>query len=113
MGVNAKAKDPETALWWTTRFVSVDAVNGQKARLSGGGNAVPSSPGVISPHPQALPKHAQYFNEVAKVGYAIPPGISQKSAVAANINSEIDKVIKSGASAQEFATKICAFINKG
>ena len=114
MGVNSKAKDPQTALWWTTRFVSVDAVNGQKARLSGGGNAVPSIPGaedvVIEGN---LPKHAQYFNEVAKVGYAIPPAISQKPAVAANINSEIDKVIKSGATAQEFATKICAFINKG
>ena len=47
------------------------------------------------------------------MGYAIPPGIAQKPAVAANINSEIDKVVKSGATAQEFATKICAFINQG
>jgi multiple sugar transport system substrate-binding protein len=94
--------------------VSVDAVNGQKARLSGGGNAVPSIPGAEDVVTEGdLPKHAAYFNEVAKVGYAIPPAIAQKPAVAANINSEIDKVIKSGASAQEFATKICAFINKG
>jgi len=28
-------------------------------------------------------------------------------------NAEIDKVVKSGADAQTFATKICAFINKG
>jgi multiple sugar transport system substrate-binding protein len=114
MGVNSKSKDPETALWWTTRYVSVDAVNGQKARLSGGGNAVPSIPGAEDVVTEGdLPKHAAYFNEVAKVGYAIPPAISQKAAVAANINSEIDKVVKSGATAQEFATKICAFINQG
>ena len=114
MGVNSKAKDADTALWWTTRFVSVDAVNGQKARLAGGGNAVPSIPGAKDVVTEGdLPKHAAYFNEVDKVGYAIPPAIAQKPAVAANINSEIDKLIKSGASAQEFATKICAFINKG
>jgi multiple sugar transport system substrate-binding protein len=114
MGVNSKAKDPAAALWWTTRFVSVDAVNGQKARLSGGGNAVPSIPGAEDVVTEGdLPKHAAFFNEVAKVGYAIPPGISQKAAVAANINSEIDKVVKSGATAQEFADKICAFINEG
>ena len=89
-------------------------MNGQKARLAGGGNAVPSIPGAEDVVTEGdLPKHAAYFNEVAKVGYAIPPAIAQKPAVAANINSEIDKVIKSGASAQEFATKICAFINKG
>jgi multiple sugar transport system substrate-binding protein len=114
MGVNSKAKDSDTALWWTTRYVSVDAVNGQKARLAGGGNAVPSIPGAEDVVTEGdLPKHAAYFNEVAKVGYAMPQGIASKPAVAANINAEIDKVVKSGADAQTFATKICAFINEG
>ena len=70
MGVNAKAKDPDAALWWTTRYVSVE---GQKARLAGGGNAVPSIPGAEDVVTEGnLPEHAAYWNEVAKVGYAIP-----------------------------------------
>jgi multiple sugar transport system substrate-binding protein len=111
MGVNANAKDVNAALWWTARYVSVE---GQKARLSGGGNAVPSIPGAEDVVTEGnLPEHAAYFNEVAKVGYAIPQAIASKPAVAANINSEIDKVVKSGADAKTFATKICAFINQG
>ena len=42
MGVNAKAKDPEAAKKFLADFVSVE---GQKFRLSGGGNAVPSVAG--------------------------------------------------------------------
>ena len=111
MGVNAKAKDPDAALWWTARYVSVD---GQKARLSGGGNAVPSIPGAEEVVTEGnLPEHASYWNEVAKHGYAIPEAIASKPQVAANINSEIDKVVKSGADAKTFADKICAFINGG
>jgi multiple sugar transport system substrate-binding protein len=114
MGVNAKAKDPDAALWWMTRYVSVDSPNGQKARLSGGGNAVPSIPGAEDIVTEGgLPAHASYWNEVAKVGYAIPQAIASKPEVAVNINAEIDKVVKSGADAKTFATKICAFINGG
>ena len=111
MGVNSKAKDPDAALWFTTRYVSVE---GQKARLSGGGNAVPSIPGAEDVVTEGgLPEHASYWNEVAKVGYAIPQAIASKATVAANINTEMDKVIKSGADAKTFADKICAFINGG
>jgi multiple sugar transport system substrate-binding protein len=111
MGVNPKAKDPDAALWWTTRYVSVD---GQKARLAGGGNAVPSIPGVEEVVTEGnLPAHASLWNEVAKVGYAIPQAIAGKPEVGANINAEIDKVVKSGADAKTFADKICAFINGG
>jgi multiple sugar transport system substrate-binding protein len=114
MGVNAKAKDPDAAQWWMTRYVSLDAPNGQKARLAGGGNAVPSIPGAEEIVTEGnLPEHASYFNEVAKVGYAIPQAIATKPEVAANINAEIDKVVKSGVDAKTFADKICAFINGG
>jgi multiple sugar transport system substrate-binding protein len=111
MGVNPKAKDQNAALWFTTRYVSVE---GQKARLAGGGNAVPSIPGAEEVVTEGnLPAHASIWNEVAKVGYAIPQAIASKPEVGANINAEIDKVIKSGADAKTFADKICAFINGG
>jgi multiple sugar transport system substrate-binding protein len=111
MGVNSAATDPEAAQWFTTRYVSVE---GQKARLSGGGNAVPSIPGAEEIVTEGgLPEHASYWNDVAKVGYAIPQAIATKAAVASNINAEIDKVVKSGADAKTFATKICNFINQG
>jgi len=60
-----------------------------------------------------LPEHASIWNDVAKHGYAIPLAIASKAEVAANINNEIDKVVKSGADAKTFADKICAFINGG
>ena len=111
MGVNTNAQDPDAAKWFTTRYVSVE---GQKARLAGGGNAVPSIPGAEDVVTEGgIPEHASYWNEVAKTGYAIPPAIATNPTVAANINTEIDQVIKSGASAKTFARKSCDFINKG
>ena len=111
MGVNAKAKDPDAARWFTGRYVSAE---GQKSRLSGGGNAVPSIPGLDDWSPRAnLPEHGAYWNEVAKVGYAIPQAIAAKPAVATNLNAEIDKVIKSGADAKTFATKIAPSSTRG
>ena len=115
MGVNSKAKDPDAALWWTTRFVSVDLPTVRRRGSPAVATRCRRSRALEDVVTEGnLPEHAAYFNEVAKVGYAIPPAIATKPEVAANINSEIDKVVKSGADAQEFATKICAkFINGG
>ena len=57
MGVNAKAKDQEAALKFLADFVSVD---GQRFRLSGGGNAVPSVAGLDEVVTEGnLPAHGQ------------------------------------------------------
>ncbi|MEV6288111.1 extracellular solute-binding protein [Kribbella sp. NPDC051770] len=111
MGVNAKAKDPEAAMYFATRFVNKD---GQKARLSGGGNAVPATAGLDDVVTEGnLPEHGGWFADVAKAGYAIPPAIASKATVGANLGTEMDKSIKAGDNAKTFADKICTFINNG
>ncbi len=111
MGVNAKAKDPEAAMYFATRFVNKD---GQKARLSGGGNAVPATAGLEDVVLEnKLPEHCAWFTDVAKNGYAIPPAIASKAEVGANLGTEMDKSIKAGDNAKVWADKICKFINNG
>jgi multiple sugar transport system substrate-binding protein len=109
MSVNTDAKDKEAALKFMSTFVSAE---GQRARLSGGGNAVPSTAGLDEVVTEGgLPEHGQYFLEVAEKGYAIPLVIARKAKVSSNLGTEIDKTIKGGADAKTFASKIAAFIN--
>jgi multiple sugar transport system substrate-binding protein len=111
MAVNAKAKDPEAAMYFATRFVNKD---GQKARLSGGGNAVPATAGLEDVVMEnKLPEHCAWFTDVAKNGYAIPSAIASKAQVGANLGTEMDKSIKAGDNAKTWADKICKFINSG
>jgi multiple sugar transport system substrate-binding protein len=61
----------------------------------------------------ALPEHGAWFTEVAAKGYAIPLIIARNPEVGTNLGTQIDKVIKSGASSEEFAKQIAAYINGG
>ncbi len=109
MSVNTDAKNKDAALKFMSNFVNAE---GQRARLAGGGNAVPSTEGLDEVVTEGgLPEHGQYFLEVAKAGYAIPLVIARKAKVSTNLGTEIDKTIKGGADAKTFATKIAAFIN--
>jgi multiple sugar transport system substrate-binding protein len=111
MSVNTKAQDKQAALMFLGRYVNID---GQRFRLSGGGNAVPSIAGLPEVVTEGgVPAHASYFEEAAKVGYAIPLKIASNATVATNLETTIDKIIKGGADAQTFATQTAAFINSG
>jgi multiple sugar transport system substrate-binding protein len=111
MAVNTDAKNKDGALKFMANYVSVD---GQRSRLSGGGNAVPSQSGLDEVVTEGgLPEHGKYFLDVAAKGYAIPLVIARKAEVSTNLGTEMDKVIKGGADAKTFATKIAAFINGG
>jgi multiple sugar transport system substrate-binding protein len=111
MSVQTAAKDKDASLLYLTRFVNAE---GQKARLSGGGNAVPSMAGLDDIVLEGgLPANAKYFSEAAAKAYAIPEVIARSSKVSTNFGTTMDKIIKGGASAQEFATQMAAFINAG
>ena len=111
MSVQTGAKDVDASLKFLGRFVNAD---GQKFRLSGGGNAVPSVTGlediVLEDN---IPPNGKYFNEVAAVGYTIPLAIATNAKVATNLQPTIDAIIKGGADSKEFAKKTAAFINAG
>lgn len=65
--MNATTKHPDQAFEFYTHFVSPD---GQKGRLSEGGNAVPSIVGVEEVVlGDKKPEHAQYFLDARNVGY--------------------------------------------
>jgi multiple sugar transport system substrate-binding protein len=111
MSVQTGAKDKQAALMFFGRFVNKD---GQKARLSGGGNAVPSMAGLDDVVTEGgLPANAKYFTECAAKGYAVPEVIARSAKVGTNFGTQMDSLIKGGASAQDFATKMAAFINAG
>lgn len=111
MSVQTGAKDKDASLMFLGRYCNAD---GQKFRLSGGGNAVPAVSGlediVLEDN---LPPGGKFFNEVAKVGYAIPLIIATNPKVATNIQPTIDAIIKGGADSKEFAKKIASYINNG
>ena len=111
MSVQSAAKDKEASLQFMSRFVNAD---GQTARLSGGGNAVPSIAGLDDIVLEGgLPANGKVFTEVAAKGYAIPEVIARSAKVSTNFGTEMDSIIKGGADAKTFATKMAAFINAG
>ena len=111
MSVNSDAKDRTAALKFMSTFVSPE---GQRTRLSGGGNAVPACSGLDEVVTEGgLPQHAAWFTQVAAKGYGVPLVIARNATVGANLSTEIDKSIKAGDDAKTFATKIAAFINGG
>ena len=92
-------------------FVNAD---GQKARLSGGGNAVPSMAGLDDIVLEGgVPANAKYFTEVASKAYAVPEVIARSAKVGTNFGTTFDGLVKGGADAKTFATKMAAFINAG
>lgn len=60
-----------------------------------------------------VPANAKVFNEIAAKGWSIPLPIARSAKVSTNIGTQADTLIKGGASAKEFATKMAAFINAG
>lgn len=111
MSVQTGAKDKQAALMFLGRYVNAE---GQRMRLAGGGNAVPAVKGIEDIVLEGgVPANAKVFTDVAAKGWAVPSAIAGSSKVSTNLGTEIDKLIKGGATAKDFATKIAAFINAG
>ncbi|WP_022910661.1 extracellular solute-binding protein [Aestuariimicrobium kwangyangense] len=113
MGVNAKAKNVDLAKAFTAIYTGVE---GEKARLAGGGNAVPAVKGLenlVEEDNPPLPKHAKTFNDLAGKGYAIPLKIANNAVVASNLGTVVDKWIKAKVSAADFGKKLTTYINTG
>ncbi|HYP46430.1 MAG TPA: extracellular solute-binding protein [Propionibacteriaceae bacterium] len=112
LSVNAKAKDPKAALDFMAAFTNAD---GQRFRLTGGGNAVPSVNGLDDVVTEGnLPPHGKYFTEVAKKGYTIPQVLVENPAVSSTFVAELNKIylstLKSG-DVKSFAAKAANLMN--
>jgi len=109
MSVNAKAKDPAAALAFMGNFVNAD---GQRARLSGGGNAVPCIAGLDAVVTEGnLPEHGKWFTDVANAGYTIPQVLVENPKVSTNFGANLDKLYKSKPDYKTFAQKAAALMN--
>ncbi|MCO1338633.1 hypothetical protein BJH93_06975 [Kocuria polaris] len=112
IAVNAKARNPEGALEFVANYVSPD---GQRARLSGGGNAVPSIAGLDDVVTEdGIPEHAHFFNEIAAHATTLPLTVTANAKVASEYGNVADKLLKDDSTtAKSFATALAKFINSG
>lgn len=112
IAVNANADNPEGALAFVANYVSQE---GQKARLSGGGNAVPSIAGLENVVTEdGVPEHAHFFNDIAAHATTLPLSVTANAKVASEYQNVADKLLKDDSTtATSFATKLASFINSG
>ena len=113
MGVNAKAKDPEAAQKFLGNFVNAE---GQKYRLSGGGNAVPSVPGLDEIVLEGNdPPNAKWFIDIAKAGYATPKPLYTSAQKNANWNKTVDSLLNpeplKSTTPEKFSSTLVQFLN--
>jgi len=111
MSVNAKAKDPNLAKGFLTDFVGM---SGQKFRLSGGGNAVPTVVGLEDIVTEGNdPPHGATFANVAKEGYAVPTVFVTDSKKNADFPLKNDLLMKDiqNQTAKTYATELCNLLN--
>ncbi|MFJ8469900.1 ABC transporter substrate-binding protein [Streptomyces swartbergensis] len=112
LSVNAKSKNQAKALEFLGNFLNAE---GQRFRLSGGGNAVPSIKGLDDVVTEGhVPAHGSLFNDVAAKGYAVPSAIAGNAKVAQELPVLVDKMLKAGnETPRSFSGKVVKLINGG
>jgi multiple sugar transport system substrate-binding protein len=109
MSVNAKAKDQKAALDFMAAFTNKD---GQKFRLSGGGNAVPCVSGLDEVVTEGnLPAHGKWFTDVAKKGYTTPQVMVENPETSTNFGTRLQALLLTKPDAKTFATKAANLMN--
>jgi multiple sugar transport system substrate-binding protein len=92
MSVNAKAKDKAAAVKFLTDYCGPE---GQRFRLSGGGNAVPSISGLEGIVTEGNdPVNGKWFSEIAAKGYAVPPVLARDPKKASDFPLKNDVLLK-------------------
>ncbi|GGI89602.1 ABC transporter substrate-binding protein [Pseudarthrobacter scleromae] len=110
IALNAKAKNREKALELIGNYVSND---GQKFRLSGGGNAVPSITGLDEIATEGgVPAHGKWFNDAVAHGYAIPNAFVADPKTATGLPVLVDKLFKDqSTTAATFSQAVTELVN--
>ncbi len=94
MSVNKRSINPDAALDFLGAFVNTE---GQRFRLSGGGNAVPSVHGLEEVVTEGgVPAHGALFLECAEKGYAMPRELLRDPRLASRFSPSMDEVMKAG-----------------
>jgi multiple sugar transport system substrate-binding protein len=112
LSVNANTRNQAKALDFLGAFLNAD---GQRFRLSGTGNAVPSIKGLDEIVTEGnVPAHGSLFNDVAANGYAVPRAIAGNATVATELPLLVDRMLKAGnETPSSFSGKVVQLINGG
>ena len=114
IAVNSKAKNKDNALAFVSDYVNKD---GQRYRLSGGGNALPTLPGLEDIATEGNdPPHGGWFNDLAKAGWGTPKAIYSDPVKSAKLPQEVNAMLLSDSlpniTAKSFAERIAKLLNE-
>lgn len=115
IAVNKNSKNMDAALRFVSDYVNKD---GQRYRLSGGGNALPTLPGLEDIATEGNdPAHGAWFNDLAKDGWGTPKAIYSQPEVGMQLPLEVNKLLLPESiktiTAKQFAEKLCNLLNNG
>jgi multiple sugar transport system substrate-binding protein len=113
IAVNAKAKNPDAALAFVSDYTNAE---GQKFRLSGGGNALPTLPGLEDIATEGNdPPHGGWFNDLAKAGWGTPKAIYSDPQVATKLPLKVNQLLLEDSvktlTAKSFSEQIVQLLN--
>lgn len=106
MAINKKSEFPNETFDFVTNFVSAE---GQRFRLQGGGNAVPSVQEEIAEEVVLegnLPEHAQYFLDARDIGFALFPAEATTPALTTDIQTALEPVWLQGKNVTDVLAEI-------
>lgn len=113
IAVNAKAKNPEAAQLFVSDYTNLE---GQKFRLSGGGNALPTLPGLESIATENNdPPHGAWFNDLTKIGWGTPKAIYSSPEVGSKLPLLVTKLFGKESlptlTAKSFSEQVVGLLN--
>jgi multiple sugar transport system substrate-binding protein len=111
--VNAKSKNKDNAMAFASDYVNAD---GQRFRLAGGGNAIPTLPGLEDIATEGNdPPHAAWFNDLAKNGWGTPKPVYSDPVKGAELPKQVNALLLGDSlptlTAKSFAEKLVALLN--
>jgi multiple sugar transport system substrate-binding protein len=107
LGINKDSPNAEAAWDFYEEFLSAD---GQRFRLSGGGNAVPSIKGADDIVLEGYPAHAQEFITVRDAGYANFPSEARVPGLSGDISTAMQEMYEGRASVADTVAKVSDLI---
>jgi multiple sugar transport system substrate-binding protein len=115
IAVNAKAKNVDAALAFVSDYTNAD---GQKYRLSGGGNALPTLAGLEDIATEGNdPAHGGWFNDLAKAGWGTPKAIYSDPEVATALPLKVNQLLLGESlktlTAKSFSEQVVQLLNGG
>ncbi|WP_161606173.1 ABC transporter substrate-binding protein [Microlunatus speluncae] len=109
MCVNSKTNNPVEANQFAARFCNAE---GQRFRLSGGGNAVPAIPGLDEIVTEGgVPEHGHWFSEIAARGFTTPQVLVTYPERSVNLSTNLDSLMRNKTDFRTFAQKAAGYMN--